>query len=381
MRSTSLREVLAGQKVFWVQFGDGNHSRSFQIERQLAKHSEKLTTITPLGKSHYQLSTVVFSKRRLRKVLEITRLFGSLIADWVLLNYRVLSAPKSNIFFLSHPSQLAFLLCFPAIYFRKRIVADFYTGLHDTLVLDRAMFRENSLTASFLLALDKLLLNHTDVVLFDSFSNQRHFTSLASTKTEIESAVLYPTPPEFFLKTSKSQREKRDVIFYGKFSPLQGVEHVLEVMSAESCRHLEFTLIGSGQTFTQGQLSNLPENVHYLPWLDYKELAGVVTEHRLALGVFGASRKAKAVFPNKVVECLSLGVPVITGKGDISTFFDAIGCVFVENNSSAAIEHALLDTLGDRKGLDRLRREAGTFRERLLSGLQVDELGKNSLPD
>jgi glycosyltransferase involved in cell wall biosynthesis len=55
-----------------------------------------------------------------------------------------------------------------------------------------------------------------------------------------------------------------------------------------------------------------PENVEWIPWIEYERLPAELHRAGCALGIFGASDKAMRVIPNKAFQALACGTPLVT---------------------------------------------------------------------
>jgi glycosyltransferase involved in cell wall biosynthesis len=97
-------------------------------------------------------------------------------------------------------------------------------------------------------------------------------------------------------------------LFVGKLIPLQGVETILA--AARAAPELPFRIVGSGQL--EPLLAARPENVDWIPWVEYERLPDELYRAGCALGIFGTSDKARRVIPNKAFQALACGTPLIT---------------------------------------------------------------------
>src|SRR3546814_8336865 len=52
--------------------------------------------------------------------------------------------------------------------------------------------------------------------------------------------------------------------------------------------------------------------LHWLEWVEYRQLKQFIAEAELCLGIFGTSEKVASVIPNKVFQLVAAGRPVIT---------------------------------------------------------------------
>jgi glycosyltransferase involved in cell wall biosynthesis len=177
-------------------------------------------------------------------------------------------------------------------------------SLADTLVSDRARFRAGSLPARALALVDRLALRAADVVVADTEQHARFLAELADVeKVEVcfvgaEERIFRPGPVGAFTHA----------LFVGKLIPLHGLETILE--AARIAPELPFRVVGSGQLAEL--LEQAPENVEWVPWVEYEQLAGELHTAGAALGIFGRSEKAARVIPNKAFQALACRTPLVT---------------------------------------------------------------------
>jgi glycosyltransferase involved in cell wall biosynthesis len=107
------------------------------------------------------------------------------------------------------------------------------------------------------------------------------------------------------------------VFFYGRFSPLHGVEHIIRAAALLERRRdpVQFVFVGAGQTYQMARdlAAHLGlSTVSFLPSVPYAQLPAMMTEADLCLGSFGTTARARRVIPNKVFDALAVGRPVVT---------------------------------------------------------------------
>jgi glycosyltransferase involved in cell wall biosynthesis len=104
-----------------------------------------------------------------------------------------------------------------------------------------------------------------------------------------------------------------EVLFYGSYLQLQGVDVIVEAAKKTSDLNLDWVLLGDG-----GLRPEIEKRAHGLthvsfePWLAYQKLAERMAKAHILLGVFGTTLKADLVIPNKVYQSMAVGRPVIT---------------------------------------------------------------------
>jgi glycosyltransferase involved in cell wall biosynthesis len=176
-----------------------------------------------------------------------------------------------------------------------------------------------------------------------------------------------------------------DLFFYGSYIPLQGVPVIVDALAELTARGVvaNATFVGDGQTRgeTAAKLEALGLNVTMVHTLQPGELYNVMARAKVCLGIFGTSKKAQCVVPNKVFDALALGKAVVTADSPgIREFFEpGRHLVTVPPNNPTALADALADLLKDpearaiigRAGREHVQRVAGpvAVREALAGAL------------
>lgn len=189
----------------------------------------------------------------------------------------------------------------------RPVVFNPLVSLSDTLVADRRRFRAGSLPARALAKLDRYALQSADLVVADTRANAEHLAELAGLAPgQIE--VCLVGAEERLFKPGWAPEEPFTALFVGKLIPLHGLETILAAAGATP--DLRFRIVGSGQL--EGLVQEPPENVEWVPWVDYERLPTELHRAGCALGIFGTSDKAMRVIPNKAFQALACGTPLVT---------------------------------------------------------------------
>jgi glycosyltransferase involved in cell wall biosynthesis len=181
-------------------------------------------------------------------------------------------------------------------------------SLSDTFVADRARFRRGSLAARALEAIDRRALRAADLVVADTRANADHLASLAGLPPE-RVEVAFVGAEERVFGPGWAPVDSFTILFVGKLIPLHGLETVLA--AARAAPELRFRLVGSGQL--EDLMRDRPDNVEWIPWIEYERLPDELHHAGCALGIFGTSAKAQRVIPNKAFQALACGAPLVTG--------------------------------------------------------------------
>jgi glycosyltransferase involved in cell wall biosynthesis len=189
----------------------------------------------------------------------------------------------------------------------RPVVFNPLVSLADTFVADRARFRPGSPAARALEAVDRRALRSADLVVADTRAHADHLADLAGLpRNRVE--VAFVGAEERIFAPGWAPVEPFTVLFVGKLIPLHGLETVLA--AARAAPELHFRLVGSGQL--DELLRTRPENVEWVPWVEYDLLQRELHRAGCALGIFGTSAKAARVMPNKAFQALACGTPLVT---------------------------------------------------------------------
>ncbi|MGO8684414.1 MAG: glycosyltransferase family 4 protein [Thermoleophilia bacterium] len=205
-----------------------------------------------------------------------------------------------------------------ATYRRALLVFDPLVSLTDTFAGDRGLVGRTSSLGLALTAADKVAFGLPDLVLADTAAQAAFYRDELGV-AEAKLAVV-PVGAQTVAGAGGDARrlagaEPLRVLMYGKWSPLQGAETVVAAAEALRNEPFHFVFVGEGQlsaqlraTIAQRQLTN----VEWLGMLSSEELRAQNLAADVCLGVFGGSSKAARVVPNKVVDGLACGRPVVT---------------------------------------------------------------------
>lgn len=193
---------------------------------------------------------------------------------------------------------------------------------YDKQVYERFKLKPNSKKAGQLLKWERNLFQLPDLVLADTTSHAQYFkTQFGLNESKIK--LLYVGAEEEIFKpikklTINNQNNDRplDILFYGSFIPLQGPKTIVEAASLYEGPPATWTMVGNGPLRPECEQLSRTLNCHNLKfenWLDYhEELPNRIAQADLLLGIFGNTKKASRVIPNKVFQSMAMAKPTIT---------------------------------------------------------------------
>lgn len=217
---------------------------------------------------------------------------------------------------------------------RVPIVFDAFTSRYNTYVEDRQTVASGTLKARQLWWMDKLAIHAADVCVFDTREHARYFGEHYGAPKRAH-VIEVGVDETLFGASELNTAQRFEVLFYGTYIPLQGVQVIVE--AADRLRHdptIAFTLIGSGQTHAQiaerARQLTLP-NLVLRDLVPPHALPELIKRADVVLGIFGDTTKAANVVPNKVVQAAASARPIITRVSP------AIGHYFMDGSSALLV--------------------------------------------
>ncbi len=285
----------------------------------------------------------------------IARAAGRYIGAWSGLLPRAMGAQRPRAVVAGYPAQPDALPAWTVAHrHRAPLVVDMMVSVLDTLAGDRA--RIGSVGARSAAALDWVALRAADLVLADTSANAAFLVERFRVDPQRVVVVPVGAEPNLFPPSPPPSGPPR-ALFYGKLSPLHGIETVLAAAREPGVPPL--TLVGSGQLgpwLRDEMIRDRPPGLEYEPWIPYESLGDEIARASICLGVFGASDKAARVVPNKVWQAMSAARPVITADtpGIREVLTDGRDALLVRAADPVALADALRRLGGDpdlRRGL------------------------------
>lgn len=203
---------------------------------------------------------------------------------------------------------LAFLL---GKIYKKKVFFDIFTSTYETYVLDRKVVRKKSFRSGFFYLLDWLGLQITDYVIVDTIVHGKFYEQMYNFNPGKLIVIYVGSDTDYF--RPKKVKEITDVLFYGSYQPLQGVDVIIK--AAVNLPKIKFKMVGEGQTRWSAEdlAKNLKlKNVEFANWIPLKKLAEEIAKAKITLGIFGTTQKTNVVIPNKVYDALASKKVIIT---------------------------------------------------------------------
>ncbi len=198
----------------------------------------------------------------------------------------------------------------------KRLVFDPLVSRYETRVLDRRDVEVGSSQAWHNMNIDKLSFRLPDLVIADTGAHAGYYTDNFGVRGDNITVLPVGFDEDLFTKVeNRKVADLCEVLFFGSFLPLHGVETIMKAASILVERRVRFTIIGKGQTYDEAlKLARvLPEGkVRFVEPVPIESLQSYIEASHIVLGIFGTTEKADMVVPNKIFQALAVGRAVIT---------------------------------------------------------------------
>lgn len=239
----------------------------------------------------------------------------------------------------------------------KPLIFDHLMSPYDSLLNERKTIKQGGGIAKIIYLYEKSILSNSEIVLTDTSVHKEYFQNLfdlpsskiiavpVGTDETIFNTGEYPQTgkyPQYFNKSSFN------VLFYGYFLPLHGVDIILNAASILREFPICFTLIGgtrqSLNEFHQTIKRLNLENVRHMDWVELDRLPHLIAESDLGFGgPFGYTGQSDRVITSKTFQFLAMAKPVVVGKINFDGGFeDKINSLVVPQGDAQALADAVL---------------------------------------
>jgi len=272
---------------------------------------------------NYPVATSFQSRLKSVTSLHGRFIFGlKLIWSFINLTIRFLRMPPADLVIVGNPGYFHVFLARFLINLKNRkavLVYDIFYSLYDTVVADRKLVGENTVTARFIRWIEIKSFKTADLCLIDTYAHGDYI----SKEFNVDPSKIHPVlagstfkPTAQTITPDNGPPENFRVLFIGTYIPLQGVEIILRAArELSSSPGIEITLVGKGQMRNEMESMAVSwdlKNVRFLDWVPADDLCSFIRSFHLSLGIFGETAKTGRVIPFKIFDSCSAGVPFIT---------------------------------------------------------------------
>ncbi len=238
----------------------------------------------------------------------------------------------------------------------KPLVLDVYLSIHETVTQDRNLAAGHSLFGRMLHVIEKAGCQLADRLLLDTEADIQYFAHKYGLPERKFTCVRVGADESTYFPLGDQQESPFTAIYFGKFIPLHGIEHVVAAAKElEIDPEISIEFIGDGQTYEA--MSALADALHVKNitwgprWLEPEELRTRIARAAVCLGIFGTSNKAQRVIPTKAYVALAMAKPLITADSPAAreVFTSGKDAILCPAGESAGIAQAILALKRDAK--------------------------------
>lgn len=259
------------------------------------------------------------------------------------------------------------------------LVFDPLISSYDKQVNERRKFTADSSRGRRLLQWERALFALPDVVVADTSGHADYFHEILGVAQHKVVVVPVGAEEELFRQQplrGKAADEPLEVLFFGTFIGLHGIETVIEAAGLYLGPKVRWRLLGEGplRSACEARVRELQAeqpglDIAFEGWRPLAELPARLAKADLFLGIFGTSGKALRVIPNKVYQGLALGRPIITAATpafptDLRTT-ESSGLFWCRPGDASDLAAAVARLVGRRNELPELAAAARATYERL----------------
>lgn len=202
------------------------------------------------------------------------------------------------------------------------LVFDPLISSFDKQVNERHKFAAESTRGCRLLQWERALFALPEVIVADTSGHADYFREILGVAQSRLVLIPVGAEEELFRQQPlrvKAADEPLEVLFFGTFIGLHGIETVIEAAGLYQGPPVRWRLLGEGplRTSCEARVRELQSKSSGLDialegWRPLAELPARLAAADVFLGIFGTSGKALRVIPNKVYQGLALGRPIVT---------------------------------------------------------------------
>jgi len=267
----------------------------------------KLTTSQEM--SLFQLMLRVLRKYKI--VTEIVRNFKKFI--------------KTDVIYVGYPGHVDVFFAYPiAKLFRKKLIFNPLLIIYNGFADEQGILGKKSILGAVIKTVESLCYRLCDMVFADTpfqYDHLRKGFNIPSKKLRVLPIGADDTGYKYTKYTNTKSR-KVHVVYYGLYSPVHGVEHIVEAANIlKNDKNVSFSFVGQGNTFAENykRIQKLKlKNIKFYHEVPESEHLPVMQSSDIFLGFLQKHPSVDRIIPNKVYQGLALGRVVLTADAPVT---------------------------------------------------------------
>lgn len=293
-----------------------NYARNSSLRTGLRVHGIDVVEVqAEIPNERMELVEDFTLQKTIRRIWRKIKIYGGLLSQY----QKIIAC---DYIFVLHPGHLdlplAWLLC---KFGNRKLIFDSSISPYDTMFVGRSIAKRNSIKARLVKYFERFLLRFPDKMFVDTKLMKNFVVKEFGINARKIFVVPLGTNDEIYkpLKNQTTKNTKKtNVLFYGLYNPLHGVEHIIDAIKLlKKEDNISFTMIGDGYLkdgFVKFAKDNNLSNVKFLGFMPEKELVENIQNSDIMLGVFSNNPVYKKVIANKVIAAIACRKPLISAK-------------------------------------------------------------------
>ncbi len=258
---------------------------------------------------------------------------------------------KSDVIYVGYPGHFdVFFAWVVAKLAGKKLIFNplliIYTGFSE----EQGILKKTSLMGWGMKTAESLVYRLCDRVFADTPLQETYFKKVFNLPAEKLRVLAIGADDEYYAYTPYTNKsEKIEVTYYGLYSPIHGVEHIIEAAHIlKNDKDIKFTMVGNkGNTYQENydRAQNLGlKNITFYDDLPLSEHPAIIKRADLFFGFLTHTPTVDRVIPNKIYQGLALGKIVVTSDAAVtrSVFSHDKNIILVKPNDSKALAEEIL---------------------------------------
>ena len=270
----------------------------------------------------------------------------------------------------------------------RTLIYDHMMSPYDSIVNEYKYIKADGFLARLIFQYERAILQSSDLILTDTGLHKTFFQKTFNLCSAKVFAVPVGTDEDVFIRNDSlrdfANNTPFEVLFYGSFLPLHGMEIILKSAAMVRDHPIHFTLIG-GNKRRRAEINRMIQrfglkNLTHLDWVKFESLPDMISRADIGLGgPFGGTGQAQRVITGKTFQFLAMAKPVVIGK--IATdygFEDKINCLIVPQGNAMSLADAIIWSLENKSELAQIGRKGYDLYQAHFSTRRISECLRES---
>jgi len=258
---------------------------------------------------------------------------------------------KTDAIYVGYPGHFDVLIAWPiAKLLKKKLIFNplviFYTGFTE----EQGILKKNSLLGKVSKWGESFIYGLCDIVFADTPLQEKFLIDVLKLSKDKIRLLPIGADDEYYRATPYTNvSNKINVIYYGLYSPIHGVDHIIEAANIlKKDRDIIFTFVGNGNTFKRNYAKAKEyglTNCTFYHNTPLNEHPGIIEKGDIFLGFLEKHPSVDRIIPNKIYQGLALNKVVLTADAPVvrSLFTHKVNMYFCKPADPAELVNSLLE--------------------------------------